>query len=233
MLEETNTEKKDVIKSTAETIVNYNVDTAIDYTEIGLDSLLDNPILKNFPVVKTVYGLAKTGFAIREKHTLKKLIIFIDKLNKNALSSEEYKKYKEKLKKNDKSVLKELEYVLIIIDRYIEIDKNKILANLYLNYIEKNINWNQFQELSIIVDNIFIADSNELENIYVKTTITMNEVVNKNSLRRLLTQNLIEEPETTRRISYNSNDCMVTYICDYDYKISQLGMNLCKFGLRI
>ena len=69
-----NYEVDNIVESTASTIVNYNLDTAIDFSEIGLDSLLDESILKEVPLIKTAYSIAKTGFAIREKHMLKKTL---------------------------------------------------------------------------------------------------------------------------------------------------------------
>lgn len=217
-----------IIESTANTIANYNLDTAIDISEIGLDSLLDDSILKEVPLIKTAYGVAKTGFAIREKHMLKKTLIFIDELSKNDISNNNYIEYKEKLKTKDKFLMKELEHVLIIVDRYIELNKNKILANLYYNYIDKKIDWIQFQELSIIVDNIFLSDLPELENIFSKKAITMNDIKDKIGFRRLKTQNLVEDIESNQRrtngsigMIYNAND----------YQITLLGELLFKYGI--
>lgn len=217
-----------IVQSTAKTIVEYNLDTAIDLAEISIDSFLDESFFKDLPLVKTVYGIAKTGVTIREKHLLKKTLIFINQLNNNGVSNENYQKYKEKLKRNDKFLFKEIEHALIIIDRYIEAKKSTILANLYFNYIDKKINWEQFQELSIIVDNIFLDDLNELENIYLKQSITMNEIKNKISFRRLKVQNLVEDidfiirtPDGKISMYYNEND----------YRITELGILLFKYGL--
>ena len=217
-----------IVESTANTIVNYNLDTAIDFSEIGLDSLLDESILNEVPLIKTAYGIAKTGFAIREKHMLKKTMIFIDKLNKNGVSNQNYKEYKEKLKAKDGFLMRELEHVLIIVDRYIELNKNKILANLYFNYIDKQIDWKQFQELSIIVDNIFLSDLAELESIFMKKAITMNDINNKISFRRLKTQNLIEDIESMRR---RANGSIGMYFNENDYQITLLGELLFKYGV--
>lgn len=217
-----------IVESTANTIVNYNLDIAIDFSEIGLDSLLDESILKEVPLIKAAYSIAKTGFAIREKHMLMKTLIFIDQLNKNGVSNENYIEYKKKLKAKDKFLMKELEHVLIIVDRYVELNKNKILANLYFNYIDKQIDWEQFQELSIIVDNIFLSDLPELENIFMKKAITMNDINNKISFRRLKTQNLIEDIESMRR---RSNGSIGMYFNENDYKITLLGELLFKYGV--
>ncbi len=219
----------EIVQSTAKTIYNYNLDTAIDIAEIGLDSFFDDSLFKDLSITRTIYGLVKTGLAIREKYFLKKTLMFINQLNNNGISNENYQQYKEKLKDNDKYILKELEYALIIIDRYVDYKKNIILANLYFNYIDKKFNWEQFQELSIIVDNIFLSDLKELENIYNRQMLTMNDINNKISFRRLKTQNLVENIENTLR----SPDGMGIgfYLNDYDYQITELGRLLFEYGL--
>lgn len=219
----------EIVQSTAKTIYNYNLDTAIDIAEIGLDSFFDDSLFKDLPIAKTICGFVKTGIAIREKYFFKKTLIFINQLNNNEISNENYQQYKEKLKNNDKYLLKELEYVLIIIDRNVDYKKNIILANLYFNYIDKKITWEQFQELSIIVDNIFLSDLKELENIYNRQMLTMNDINNKISFRRLKTQNLVEDIETTFR-SREGMD-IVRYGSDYDYQITELGRLLFEYGL--
>lgn len=219
---------KSIVESTAKTIINYNFDISVDLAEIGIDSLLEESLFKEIPIVKTIYGITKTGFAIREKHMLKKTLMFISQLNNNNISNQNYQAYIQKLKSNDKNIFKELEYVLVIIDRYIEINKNNILANLYFNYVDKKITWEQFQELSIIIDNIFLVDLTELENIYYKQSITMNDIKNKISFRRLKTQNLVEDIETTVRTSSGN---ISHYYIEYDYRITELGNILYKYGL--
>ena len=228
MQEDTELKSSNIVESTANTIVNYNVDTAMDLSEIGIDSLLDDSIFKEIPIVKTIYGVAKTGFAIREKHMLKKTLVFINQLNNNGLSNEKYIEYKEKLKNKDEFAFKELEYALIIIDRYVELNKNIILSNLYFNYIDKKIDWNQFQELSIIVDNIFLSDLEELEKIYQKRAITMNDINNKISFRRLRVQNLVEDIESMLRMP---NSSIGMYYNENDYQITLLGTLLYEYGL--
>lgn len=228
MTKEKNIENNDIVETTAKTIIDYNIDTIIDFSEVGFDSFFDDSLFKELPLVKTIYGVAKTGFAIKEKYMLKKVLLFINQLNNNSISNKNYIKYKESLNKNEKIVLKELEYVLIIIDRYIELNKNVILANLYFNYIDKKIDWIQFQELSIIVDNIFLSDLKELKRIYDKKFITMNQIENQISFRRLKTQNLVED---IQNVSRSSDGRIFHYYNKNDYKISILGELLYKYGM--
>lgn len=218
-----------IVEVTAESIISYNLESIIDFTEIGLDNLLDDSVLKEIPIVKTAVSIAKTGFAIREKHMLKKTLIFINQLNTNGLNDEIYEEYKEKLKSKDKILYRELENALIIIDRFIDANKSKILANLFYNCIHKKITWDDFQELSIIVDNIFISDLSEMRNIYDKRELTMNDIINQISFNRLKTQNLVKDVNSRIR---GTNGNISVFYNEKDYTITSLGIKLFEFGMK-
>lgn len=218
-----------IVDIMAESIINYNMESVMDFAEVGLDNLLEESFLKEIPMVKTVVNLAKTGFAIREKYMLKKTLIFINQLNSNGLSEEVYNDYKEKLKSKDKVIYRELENVLIIIDRMIDSKKSIILANLYYNYISKKLTWNEFQELTIIVDNIFICDLPEMSNIYNKKELTMNEIINQTSFNRLKTQNLVMDINSKVR---SENGHISIFYNSKDYTITSLGINFFELGIK-
>ena len=50
---------------------------AIDYMEMGLDSVMEDGLLKDVPIVSTVVALYKVGNSFKERHNLKKLYIFL------------------------------------------------------------------------------------------------------------------------------------------------------------
>ena len=56
--------------------------TGTELAEIAIDSVLDDGILKDIPVVGTAVSLYKTGVAVRERQYLKKLVTFLSELNK-------------------------------------------------------------------------------------------------------------------------------------------------------
>ena len=215
-----------IIQSTANSIINANTDLLIDIGEITIDNLLDDSVIQQIPFIKTICSIAKTGLAIRDKHMVKKLLNFIIQLNSNTLDNENYNQYKEDLRNNDKKLYKELEYVLIIIDRFIQEKKTLILANLYYNYIDNKITWEEFEQLSIILDNIFIDDLVELQNIYMSRYITMNQIKNRASFNRLKVQNLVEDiPNLMRK----SDGSIGFYYNKNDYRITDLGEKFMKY----
>lgn len=144
----------------------YNSEIAIDISELAIDELFEDSPLKELPFVKIVYSIAKTGLAIRDRHMLKKTLKFIQKVDANNVDSNEYLKYKEKIKNRDKETFRELENVIIILDKVVEDEKALILANLYSAYINKKISYLEFKNLAVVLDNFLLFDTTNLELLY-------------------------------------------------------------------
>lgn len=110
-----------------------------EYAELGLDVLVEDGLLKDIPVVSTAVAVYKIGKSIHERHHIAKLISFLNEINKGIADEEQRQKYREKFNGNEKFCNKELEYILILIDRYISFDKPQMLAKLYLAYLDGEI----------------------------------------------------------------------------------------------
>ncbi len=136
-----------------------------ELSEVGLDSIIDNETLKDIPFVSTAISLYNIGTTIREKHHLKKILKFISEINEK-ICSDEKEKYIKKLNKNKKYREKELEYIIIVLDRYLDYNKSKWLAKLYLAYLNERLSWREFSQFSEVIDaflpgdEIFLRDNN-------------------------------------------------------------------------
>ena len=49
----------------------------VEIADVGLDNLLDENILKEIPVIKTIYALGRFGNAVREKLFVAKIAKFL------------------------------------------------------------------------------------------------------------------------------------------------------------
>ena len=76
-------------------------------------------------------------------------------------------KYKKGINNNSNKQEEELGRVLILLNSNIELEKSKMLANLFRNYINSKISWDEFCEFSEIVKMLFVRDINYLRKIYI------------------------------------------------------------------
>lgn len=133
-------------------------DTITGIAEVGLDQFLDDGILKEVPVLSTVIGLYKVGHTLKDRHNIKKLAKFVQALNDKVTDEGQRIAYRRKICDDPHKRSQELEYILILIDRYIEYEKPSLLAKLYLAYLDEKIDWQLFTQYSIVIDNLFVED---------------------------------------------------------------------------
>lgn len=66
-------------------------DMSMDYAELALDTIFENGVLKEIPIVKTIYSIGKMGFNIKDRHLLKEQLVFIQEFKDGRLSEERNK----------------------------------------------------------------------------------------------------------------------------------------------
>jgi len=168
---------EDIIPSIKEAILTDDISSlGIDFMEIGLEALFDDEIVKEIPIVKSVFAVGKTAIAIRNRHLLKKTLVFIQEMKSGKLDQERFEDYKKKLN-NDKYKEQEIERVIIILDRFIDNIRAKYLAKIYVGYINSNINWDEFCDFSEIIDKLLISDFASLQKSYSKQKFYENDEI--------------------------------------------------------
>ena len=177
-----------VIPSFSSTIFNDSViDLAQDYGEMAIDAVMEDGILKDIPIVSTLAGFGKTLLTIRDRHFVKKTLIFAQKLNDGTLPKEKIEKHKRRLEENPRMLEKEMESIIIFIDRHAHYIKEKIFGNFYLARIDddSDFDWEDFMFFADILDKISIYDLPELKRIYEKDRIGEGDKYDQVALTRL------------------------------------------------
>lgn len=136
--------------------------TLIGIGEVGLDSIMDDGLFKDIPVISTAFSLYKIGKSLKERHYVKKLAQFVYALNNGVADEESRTYYKQKLENNVAQRNKELEYIMVLIDRYISVDKPGMLAKLYLTYLREDIQWQEFAMYAETIDRFLPGDCSML-----------------------------------------------------------------------
>lgn len=143
-------------------------DLAIDYLDIGLDMITNSEIMESIPVVKTFVLLHKEVMSIKERFFAKKLLIFAHEINSGQVLEEEIKKRKTALENGEKWIKKEIEEIAIFLDRLDFAYKAKMLATLYIGFINKKISSNKYVNILQIIDKWQKYDNDLLEKIYME-----------------------------------------------------------------
>ena len=128
------------------------------YAEIGLDAMIEDGIFRDIPIVSTFAAIYRLGNNIRDKHAAVKLVAFLNEFSKGILDEEKRKEYQAKFASNEKFRNQELSYIMILIDRYISLEKPEMLAKLYLAYLDGIIVWEEFTMYAEVIDRFLLLD---------------------------------------------------------------------------
>lgn len=151
-------EKYSIMDSLSKEMVSNSIDLSIDYAETTIDALISNDLIKEIPVVKTVFTLAKTGVALRQIHFTKKLMTFLKEFHLGLVSPTKVKEFKYNMTTDKTYCNRITEQVIIMLDRIVSVQKAKFIARLLLSYIEGIFDWETYLDLTICLDAMFLVD---------------------------------------------------------------------------
>ena len=176
-----------------------------EYVELGLDALVEDGLFKDIPIVSTAVAVYRIGKSIRERHHIAKLISFLNEFNKGIADEEKRAKYRQKFISNEAFRNQELEYILLLTDRYISFDKPQMLAKLYLSYLDDEIIWQEFTMYAEVIDRFLMLDCNTLTGDAEKIIVPRN--IGGESVLRLVALGLmIEITETSAFVRGNNGN---------------------------
>ncbi len=177
--------------------------TTLELCEVGIDSLLDDGIFKDIPIVSLVMGVGKTAQNIQERNLLHQTLNFIKSFNEKSIDEKKLKKYKEKIDKSSKIAEKELGRVLIILNSNVEVKKSQLLGKVFRAYVDEIIDWNQFCDLSEAISRLFISDIKLISDIWQHKINDSNQCMNY-QIDRLVSIGFIGT--TTKSMTIGSNN---------------------------
>lgn len=219
-------ESRNLPSALCDSITDEARSSAASILEVGLDSVLDDGLLKDVPLLSTAASLYKIGHSIKERHYIKKLAEFLQALNNGLVEDDQVQVFRERILHDQKKSKKELEYILILVDRYISDGKATIIAKLYLAYLDSKISWVEFSVYSEVTDQLFINDLDFLR----KEDNQIVQEVSSDAALRLTSMGLLFEVHEIPEFSVNSEDGCLYY--KTDAKKNEKIFSRTMFGIR-
>lgn len=170
-------------------------DALVDIAEIGVDEFLDEGIIKDIPVVGTIYKLAKAGISIKDRFFIRKVGRFLVALHE--INTGDKQAFQDGIKNDPEMAKKVGENLIIILDRLDDLDKPSILAKLFNAYIEKKIDFSTFRRLASAVERAYIDD---LKDIIEEKT----ELLKQNLIKEQLINSGLAKIDPSANVTKNS-----------------------------
>lgn len=122
----------------------------MDVTESLLDTVLNEGLLKEIPVISSLYNLGNSAVAFSDRLLSKKILAFLYELENQ--SAKDIRGLKTKLDENDKFRLKLGDKLLYILDKCDDDEKAAYIAKLFSAYLGNMIDFTDFLRLSKSID---------------------------------------------------------------------------------
>jgi len=136
--------------------LNDNIrDLSTDFLEVAIDTFITNEVIKEIPILGSLIKFAIITNSISERLFLKKLDLFLKEFDKQSGD-----KKLQLLKKLEEPEEKQKigENLLLLIDKFDEFEKPKILAKIFASYLAENINQTEFFRIGRAINLAFISD---------------------------------------------------------------------------
>lgn len=212
--------KLDLTESFKYSMVSDDADELLsNAAELGLDSFLEDGLFKDIPLFSTVVSVFKIGNGIKEYSYRKKLAIFLKGLRDGNIDPAKQKRHIIAFENDKKTRTKEIEYILVLLDRLIQETRAEHLAKFYLAYLEGKISESLFYQCSEVLDRLLLDDEkclrqDVLDNIQRDSMLTC-------ALRRLQGLGLVTPNEKPKAFDVDGNP--LVYAEDSTFKLTEFG----------
>ena len=133
-------------------------DGLMDVAEYSIDEVINNEIIKQIPIVKTVIGTIQTGVNVHDRLFLKKIVVFL--VGINHILEKQRREVVDKIDSSKKYRMRVGEKLLYIIDKCDDYTNAENVAKLFSAMVKGDISYEQYLEASRIVSRI---STNELD----------------------------------------------------------------------
>lgn len=134
----------------------------INLLEAFLDSKLADGVIRSIPILKTIYSITRGVLSVRDYLFSKKIYKFL--IEMGELNPIQRQQFFNNLPPREKERFAET--LLMLLDKITDMDKAVILGMIWRGCINGDINYDEAQRLSHILDIVFIDDIATLRRLY-------------------------------------------------------------------
>jgi hypothetical protein len=158
--EQESPEEMSVAEIVKNNLMEPNFEIGQEYAEMALDHFMDEGIWKDAPLIGTGVRAVKTLLAVKEAFERKKISSFLKQFHSGNLPEEKMVEFRIRLEDEPTFRADVLEQVMVMNNRFIEVEKSKIYANLFVACLNGKFDWNDLRNLAICLEKFHLAGLN-------------------------------------------------------------------------
>lgn len=144
----------DITSIISKELISRSSDLGSDIAEFGLDQFMKEGFLKEIPFMNMVTAFYNIGNSMIQRHNVKKIITFFQEFNNGQIDDIKFNQFSHKFNSDNKYRNDVVETILLLNERFLQVEKSKILANLVLAHINEKLTWKEFSDITFILDGI-------------------------------------------------------------------------------
>lgn len=156
-----------------------------------MDDITGITALDSIPQLKIISTVAKGIVGVRSQYQLYMIKQFLDTVNSGVATPGDINIHLEKLRSDKRQFQKEVNYILVKINSWTDIEKSKYFGNIYITYISGKIDWDKLTLYTDILSQITLYDIEKLKEIYEIYKYTENSNPPFASMLRLQSLGLV------------------------------------------
>lgn len=149
---------KDKISDQLESaIANHSLqDSASALIEVALDSVMEDGMLRDIPILGSLIGFGRAAVSIRDRMFINKLGYFLKEIE--SVPSEQRRAMIEEINASEEAAVKVGEKILYIVDRCQDHESSRAAGRIFKAFLEKEVGYSEFVSMSFAVDRLLYSD---------------------------------------------------------------------------
>lgn len=127
-----------------------------EWSEVFLDTLFADGLLKDIPIISSIIGLGKTGLKVTDTLFLKKLLYMIARINE--IPSKEREKVINEIDQSKKYRIKIGEKLLYIVDKCDDHERAEIIGIMFKAFLERKLEYHHFLNCAKVIEQCQIEE---------------------------------------------------------------------------
>lgn len=185
-----------------------------------IPSLIEKSCFDSVPVLSLIVLTYRIGKTISETFKLRKLARFLLSFQ-NGIEDVKRQKFKDRMQDDKVFAQKQLDYLLIILERYLQEEKADVLSKLFLAYLDEKITWDKFSSYSVSLDFLMIEDIKLLGRFRISTYSHGSE--NSSSIARLVVSGFFIEEMPIAGLAEENNALVIKQPSFREYALTNDG----------
>lgn len=199
----------------------------ISIGEANLDTVLGEGVLKNIPILSSIYKLYKSAVAIENAWFTQNICRFLASLK--DVPQNERTEFIDRMEEDQDYRGRVGETLIIVLSKVDDRDKPAIIGNLFKAAIRGKINFDLFRRLASIVNRSFLPDLVKIKSIADPNTLS-NDLKEQYASLGIYSTFLKPEGIKVERQSSNGTAASIDYLPLIVYQINEAGKALIEHG---